>query len=320
MRKLQLIFIPFVLLAYQSAFAADWQTPLMWDWVLGTASPQLTALENENASQQAQIDAVLSQNVALLAQVDALLTLSLNLAGAVETLQANSVLELDGVLVMDTHNGNPVARFQGVNVQVVNGQGSTATINGLGNLIVGYDEIINPAPTVCSQGDYSNEQDCTTNGLIWNFGHKTGSHNLVVGRGHSYSDWGGFVSGEVNVINQRSSSVTGGSWNTASGSGSSVSGGALNEASSDFSSVSGGRNNTASGTNSSVSGGFEHTASGNFSSVSGGRRNTASGQASGVSGGYLNEASGTNSSVSGGLSDTVAGDYDWRAGDLFQDD
>jgi hypothetical protein len=74
MRKLQLIFIPLVLLAYQSAFAADWQTPLIWDWVLGTASPQLIALASENASQQAEIDALTAQ----VATVNALVVLDNN--------------------------------------------------------------------------------------------------------------------------------------------------------------------------------------------------------------------------------------------------
>jgi hypothetical protein len=68
MHKLQLIFIPLVLLAYQSAFAADWQTPLMWDWILGTASPQLIALASENASQQAEIDALEARVIALEAE------------------------------------------------------------------------------------------------------------------------------------------------------------------------------------------------------------------------------------------------------------
>ena len=74
MRKLQLIFIPLVLLAYQSAFAADWQTPFMWDWILGTASPQLIALASENASQQAEIDALTAQ----VATVNALVVLDNN--------------------------------------------------------------------------------------------------------------------------------------------------------------------------------------------------------------------------------------------------
>jgi hypothetical protein len=74
MRKLQLIFIPLVLFAYQSAFAADWQTPLMWDWIVGTANPQLIALASEDASQQAEIDALTAQ----VATVNALVVLDNN--------------------------------------------------------------------------------------------------------------------------------------------------------------------------------------------------------------------------------------------------
>jgi hypothetical protein len=70
------------------------------------------------------------------------------------------------------------------------------------------------------------------------------------------------------------------------------------------STVSGGTTNTASGTQSSVSGGFDNTASGNYASVSGG---------------YENWAAGTSSSVSGGSYGSVVGAYDWRAGELFED-
>ena len=43
-------------------------------------------------------------------------------------------------------------RFTGVNVQVVNGAGSTATANGTGNLIVGYDETDTSLASRCTLG------------------------------------------------------------------------------------------------------------------------------------------------------------------------
>jgi hypothetical protein len=36
--------------------------------------------------------------------------------------------------------GKPTVQFAGENVQVVNGEGKTATTNGEGNLVIGYDE------------------------------------------------------------------------------------------------------------------------------------------------------------------------------------
>jgi len=93
-------------------------------------------------------------------------------------------------------------RFTGVNVQVVNGVGSTNTVNGTGNLIVGYNELGNP------KGD-----------------DRTGSHNIVGGRRNTSSSWGGIVVGQENAATGQFASVTGGRRNTASGYGSSVSGG-----------------------------------------------------------------------------------------------
>ncbi len=140
---------------------------------------------------------------------------------------------------------------EGCNVHVRNGDGSTASTNGLGNLIVGYDE---------DSGDT-----------------KSGSHNLVVGPYHSYSNYGGLVAGYNNVVSGSYASVSGGYGNEASGGYASVSGGRFNEASNSFASVSGGYGNKASYYYASVSGGYYNEASGHGSSVSGGYYNKASG-------------------------------------------
>ncbi len=206
----------------------------------------------------------------------------------IASLQANSVLDLDGMLVYAVDDyGFPTARFTGVNVQVVNGAGQT-TVNGLGNLIVGYNEEYVRPSDFCSDGAYDNQSNCESNGNYWAGSFKSGSHNLVVGSGHSYSQYGGVVFGYQNVIN--------GSYAT----------------------VSGGNANTASGLSSSVSGGEANTASGWSSSVSGGYNNTASGGSSSVSGGEFNTASGNYSSVSGGAYRSATGMYDWVAGSLFE--
>ena len=83
--------------------------------------------------------------------------------------------------------------------------------------------------------------------------------------------------------------------------------------------VSGGYYNTASGSYSSVSGGSVNTASGYSSSVSGGNSNTASHYYASVSGGYLNDASADFASVSGGRVRGARDIYDWRAGNLLED-
>src|SRR5262245_5245419 len=90
----------------------------------------------------------------------------------------------------------------GANLRIVNGLGSTETTNGLGNLIVGYNESTPIRPDS-----------------------RSGSHNVVVGEGNNFSSFGGLVVGLGNEISGTFASVTGGTVNTASGGGSSVSGG-----------------------------------------------------------------------------------------------
>ena len=181
--------------------------------------------------------------------------------------------------------GNDVY-FEGCNVHVRNGVGATdAAVNGLGNLIVGYDE---DGGTSCAD-----PFGCDI---------KNGSHNLVVGRHHTYSSYGGLVAGTDNTVSAAASSVSGGYGNTASELRSSVSGGSSNTASGDYSSVSGGSSNRASGSRSSVSGGISNTASGQNSSVSGGDDNTSSDRWSSVSGGNQNTANGDYAWIGGGLS------------------
>jgi hypothetical protein len=227
-------------------------------------------------------------------------------------------------------------RFEGINVQVVSGGGTTSAANGRGNLIVGYN---------ANLGAHN----------------RNGSHNLVIGDEHTYSSYGGLVAGANNTISGTSASVTGGSGNTASGPTSSVTGGISNDASGDLSHVSGGDNNSAIGPQSCVTAGRDNMATGQWSAVSGGRDNragcasppcpdapgggshsaisgghnnvvtggdasisggavnTASGDESSVGGGIFNTSSGGAASVSGGHTRSATGNRDWVAGALFQD-
>ena len=170
--------------------------------------------------------------------------------------------------------GHPALVISGANVYVDNGTGTTeGAVNGTGNLIVGYNELR-------GGGDV-----------------RTGSHNIVVGRRHNYSSFGGIAAGLNSTISGAYAAVSGGNGNTADGAYASVSGGSNNAASGYCASVSGGQNNTASANYTSVSGGSSNEASGNYASVSGGSDNTASGNYSHVCGGYLNTASADLSNV-----------------------
>ena len=208
------------------------------------------------------------------------------LEAQIVALQAGIVPNLGTYLRIDTYNSKPAVIFEAANVLVRDGTGDTwGPTSGLGNLIVGYDE-------ASSGGDV-----------------KTGSHNLVVGPEHTYSSYGGFVTGFNNNITAQHASVSGGAGNNTSGNSSSVSGGFSNTAEGNYSSVSGGQSNTAEGNYSSVSGGYDNAASGVVSSVSGGASNNAKGDYSSVSAGTKNAASGVVSSVSGGNSNIVTGDF-----------
>jgi hypothetical protein len=146
--------------------------------------------------------------------------------------------------------GEPTIRFSGVNVQVVNGTGSTFTANGRGNLIIGYNE----HSAIETQ---------------------TGSHNLVLGAHQSFTSFGGLIGGANNKVTGPSSVVFGAE-NTASGDVSAVTGGAFNTAGSFSAAVSGGDHNTASGERSAVSGGRENIARGFAATVFGCRNVTVS--------------------------------------------
>jgi hypothetical protein len=192
--------------------------------------------------------------------------------------------------------GLPEVRITGANLRLVNGLRATATANGLGNLLVGYNEP--------RQG-----------GNV-----ETGSHNVVVGQGHNFSSFGGLVVGRQNEISGAFAAISGGFDNTASGASAAVSGGIFNRASGASAAISGGFDNTASANATSVCGGQGNTARGESATVSGGHGNTASGPTAAISGGEANTASGFTASVSGGRNHTARGDFDWVAGPLFADE
>ncbi len=221
-------------------------------------------------------------------------------------------------------DGNDVY-FEGCNIHLTNGAGSTATKNGLGNLIIGYNEQ--------STGLFSRD----------------GSHNLVVGPEHEYISYGGFTTGRQNQLVGANSTIVGGSENHAVGELSSITGGWRNSANGlmswigagrynsttgVYASVSGGEGNNVIGNSSTISGGLRNKTTADYASVAGGNDNLASGGSAAVCGGVFNEARsggssvtggngnlswGPHATVSGGLNRTATGTDDWIAGSLFED-
>ena len=215
----------------------------------------------------------------------------------------------------------------GANLQIVSGQGSTdAEPNGLGNLIVGYDE-------------------ARTDGA----GVKSGSHMLVLGSENSYSSFGGIVGGRANVVSADYASVIGGVENRgsgvfgvvlggrsgeasgtlavvgggqgalASGEAASVCGGLLNRATGQFSVVGGGSTNVVSGPTSTIVGGAGNRVTAEGASVLGGQANLATGDFSVIDGGMGNRTDGPSSVVGGGRDRTATGEFNWVAGELREE-
>ena len=216
------------------------------------------------------------------------------IVSVVFALKSGTVQGLDGILarldVLEqklqtvSYDGSTLL-VSGANLHIVNGTGTTETANGLGNLIVGYNEL----------REGGNDD-------------RSGSHNIAVGKGHNFSSYGGLVAGDENTISGSFACIAGGQRNSAGGNYASVSGGIGNMAIGEFAWAGGGSSNSAIGGASSISSGYACVADGVYSSVNGGRHNTASGQHSSVSGGQDNIAGGDHGSVGGGSHNIASGD------------
>lgn len=182
----------------------------------------------------------------------------------------------------------------GVNLHLRNGLNRSDSSNGLGNLILGYNET---RPIPAGQP---------------NPNAKTGSHNLIIGPRHNYTAFGGIVGGYQNQISGPYACALG-QLNEASGICAIVCGGELNVASATSATVSGGNTNHAEGINSSISGGQLNTASGENSSIQGGSLNEVGGRMASVAGGVRNRALGTASSISGGFLCETAPAAQWSS-------
>lgn len=218
------------------------------------ATTRVTAAEAVNTTQNSNITNVTNR-------ITAAEAVNTSQTTNISTLQSNNIAGLSSVLSYDTNTKNVL--FSGVNVQIVNGLGSTNSLNTLGNFIVGYNE----APSLGQQVEHCSvgrntpiyragvDLKSSCNG-VWGRNMRLGSHNLIIGSDNDYTSYGGFVAGLGNVINADYSSVTGGTRNIASGFFTSISGGDNNRALNKNDSVSGGRFNQVLGEASTISGGF----------------------------------------------------------------
>jgi len=289
-----------------------------------------TSQINDNDSRVVALEAALASLQSIVTAQAAIIS---NLQSSQTAIENSNVMDLDAYLTVTSDGRGPIATLSGINVRVVNGVGNTDSVNGLGNVIIGYDEAGSGAIYACDDGLFQDRTSCEANGKLWSNDNKTGSHYLVLGHNNNYTSYAGMVAGRYNYVNNFYSTVSGGTENVSSGEFSSISGGRQGKASGPRSMVSGGYRSTASGGSSSVNGGYNNEASGAFSSVNGGwsnissgvysvvlggHGNTANGDQSSISGGQFNTAIGVNSSVSGGSDRSALNFADWVAGSLFE--
>lgn len=299
-------------------YAADVSVPNQF------ASGQKAVAAEVNANFQALVSAlndaldriaiVEAENHTFADKVAALEAENQTLAGKVAAIESNKALELgDYVQVLDGPevHGYTTVRFSGVNLQVVDGNPENRTVvpgNGLGNLIVGYNE--GGGVEMCSAGlSEDDKTTCESNGWVWSDTHKSGTHNLVVGPYHNYAGSAGTVMGYKNGITGTGSTITGGINNLAFALFSSISGGEFNRADGRAGSIVGGLSNHSSYYNHVVVvGGMENRGQSDYAVVVGGEKNLATGFGAVAIGGKTNVARGDNSVVLGGEKQSVLQD------------
>ncbi len=178
------------------------------------------ALDTQVAAQSATIQslqAALAQEVAdRAAYADAQAAAALS---AARTYSDARLAPVSDKLIHVSRNGNNLFVI-GANLHVRNGLGATSSLNGLGNLIVGYNE---------SRGQPNNPDV------------RTGSHNIVTGTGINFSGTSAFLTGVNNSSNGSFASVLGGTGNVSSGNFAVVVGGFNNRATGNWATILGGR-------------------------------------------------------------------------------
>jgi|GEM_PF-2723524 len=194
-----------------------------------------------------------------------------------KNLPQNFLKDLSKVISIKRKGHTPaLLLIKGVNLQIVNGEGDTATQNGLGNLVIGYNK--------SSKKPAKNRK---------------GSHNLIIGDHHEYSSYGGVATGHENKILAPHVNILGGSQNIAFKKFSSIVGGRENHTKGELSSIIGGFKNRTFGHTTSVLGGQENKAKGSYSCILAGLSNNTEGNFASIFGGTANKTIDDNVSVFG---------------------
>ncbi len=247
-----------------------------------TVISSLQATVNNQAGAISNLQNVISGDTSVINGLQSTVSGQASTIAALQT-QANASSTITSLFTLgDGYSTGTELTLSGENLHIVNGEGTTDTTNGLGNLILGYND---------------------SNSTLSAF--NVGSHNLVLGRANLYASFGGIVGGVNNIISGAYATVLGGHTNTASGDWSFIYGGLNNDAVGQQSAITGGSDNEAYGLGSAITGGVNNqtgqqpdssasllattlsqpATSGEFASVNGGYTVTvASSDSSGSSG------------------------------------
>ncbi|MBV1911847.1 MAG: hypothetical protein KUG78_21315 [Kangiellaceae bacterium] len=213
---------------------------------IGAILATVTSLQASVASLEADVANLESENTVLIADVAGLESSVTSLETDNASLQNFITSVIPYLQGGEDEQGQASVFFSGVNVHINNGSGNTDSVNAIGNLVIGYDEGLTASVDFCTADDnirsaYLNQIDCEANSGIWGAApQKIGSHNLIIGTGHNYTQSAGLIAGFQNTVTAANSVISGGASNFAQGHASSVSGGIENTASGETSSVSGG--------------------------------------------------------------------------------
>lgn len=178
-----------------------------------------------------------------------------------------------------TFNSRDAVFITSANLVVQNGTGSTGAVNGLGNVILGYDATRTDNPDLSP---------------------KTGSHDLVLGDNNGYGSTGQLVSGSRNYAKGQNAAIIGGSDAQASGPGAVVIGGYGGQSAGQASVAIGGHGVESGGAQAVAIAGWQASASGDQSLTLGGYRNGNAGASAVVVGGTSNTTSDFNTTLVGG--------------------
>lgn len=217
-----------------------------------------------------EADVSIAENQALIEGNDAYLA---TLGTRVSSLESDVPENLADYLFVSPNpagSGIPQVEFRGVNVLVTNGSSVNHELNGTGNLIIGYNNQAGLAPEICSSVEWNNPSDCESAGYVWSNDHRTGSHNLIMGRSMSYASFGNILQGDSHASNSPRSAALAGYQAKLMGARSAIVAGYSNKTSEEYAVVVGGSEAVSSGQASVVVGGDSGQASGLRAVVIGG--------------------------------------------------